>query len=411
MDCPAAQAWIRVEAVLTMAHDVFISYSTKDKTVADAACATLEARGIHCWIAPRDVPPAHEWAAAIVEAIQGCQIFLLVFSHEAKASPQVRREVAQAANSGKQILTLRIEDVHPEGDLKYYLDGLHWLDAITKPLEAQLQTLVKECTAMLAERDASSDSTIPGTAPAVGGRPKVAWWRRLPAKVAVTAAVVVVLAGAGLLLRPSAAQVRVPSSGSAGPGSSLAAPAPTVNPAESNAARAQIVQLTGSWSDGGFHDATVSRDTNIVALYLKSGMKATTLRQGASVILYGFQGVSQNGDPIALMKTFQASGFKVDDQLEDSWLMGKLTNDMAPEPFTSPSAPKGYSGGYKKHFVGSLLFWILQRYLWVGNDQDVQVVNYLISQGADCKVPLAFLEYHSTALGGSLDSVVKSCAK
>jgi hypothetical protein len=29
-----------------MAHDVFISYSSKDKPAADAACAGLEARGL-----------------------------------------------------------------------------------------------------------------------------------------------------------------------------------------------------------------------------------------------------------------------------------------------------------------------------------------------------------------------------
>ena len=40
-----------------MAHDAFISYSSKDKTIADAVCARLEARGIRCWIAPRDVRP------------------------------------------------------------------------------------------------------------------------------------------------------------------------------------------------------------------------------------------------------------------------------------------------------------------------------------------------------------------
>jgi hypothetical protein len=38
-----------------MAFDVFISYSTKDKATADAACAALESAGIRCWIAPRDV--------------------------------------------------------------------------------------------------------------------------------------------------------------------------------------------------------------------------------------------------------------------------------------------------------------------------------------------------------------------
>lgn len=39
-----------------MAHDVFLSYATPDKTVADMACAVLERAGLRVWIAPRDVP-------------------------------------------------------------------------------------------------------------------------------------------------------------------------------------------------------------------------------------------------------------------------------------------------------------------------------------------------------------------
>jgi hypothetical protein len=43
-----------------LAHDVYISYSREDKWAADAACATLEAAGIRCWIAPRDILPSAE---------------------------------------------------------------------------------------------------------------------------------------------------------------------------------------------------------------------------------------------------------------------------------------------------------------------------------------------------------------
>ena len=35
-----------------MAHDVFISYSSKDKPIADGITANLEAAGLRCWIAP-----------------------------------------------------------------------------------------------------------------------------------------------------------------------------------------------------------------------------------------------------------------------------------------------------------------------------------------------------------------------
>jgi len=59
----------RQAASRMMKFDAFISYSSKDKTAADAACAMLEAAGVRCWIAPRDVRPGLEYGAAIIEAI------------------------------------------------------------------------------------------------------------------------------------------------------------------------------------------------------------------------------------------------------------------------------------------------------------------------------------------------------
>jgi hypothetical protein len=101
----------------------------------------LEARGIRCWIAPRDVVPGVEWGAAIVEAIRGAQVMVLVFSSHANASPQVRREVERAVNAGTVLIPFRIEDVAPADALEYFLGTPHWLDALTPPLEAHLERL------------------------------------------------------------------------------------------------------------------------------------------------------------------------------------------------------------------------------------------------------------------------------
>ena len=46
-----------------MAHDIFVSYAHQDRTVANAVCATLEAHGIRCWIAPRDILPGSDWGS------------------------------------------------------------------------------------------------------------------------------------------------------------------------------------------------------------------------------------------------------------------------------------------------------------------------------------------------------------
>ncbi|HZB43959.1 MAG TPA: toll/interleukin-1 receptor domain-containing protein, partial [Pyrinomonadaceae bacterium] len=102
-----------------MAHDVFISYSTKDKPVADAVCATLEARGIRCWIAPRDVLPGMDWGESIVRGVAESQVMVLVFSASANQSPQIKREVNLAIEKGVAIAPFRIEDVMPSGALEY----------------------------------------------------------------------------------------------------------------------------------------------------------------------------------------------------------------------------------------------------------------------------------------------------
>jgi len=84
-----------------MAHDVFISYASGDKAVADAACATLEGRRIRCWIAPRDILAGADWGDAITEAISECQVMVLVFSGRSNESDRVRDEVVMAADEGK----------------------------------------------------------------------------------------------------------------------------------------------------------------------------------------------------------------------------------------------------------------------------------------------------------------------
>jgi hypothetical protein len=167
--------------------------------------------------------------------------------------------------------------------------------------------------------------------------------------------------------------------------------------ATSSDPQSRIVQLTGSWSEQGFVNAIVDRETNIVDLYLKSGMSATTLHEGASAILYGFQ-MDQNGDPVALVRTFQANGFKLDDELQDNSLMQRLTDGIMPLQFDTNLTPKGYTGGYEDgEFVGSLLFWIVAESAYAGvTDQDKQVLHYLIAQGADCDVALSYLDYART---------------
>jgi hypothetical protein len=132
-----------------MAHDVFVSYAQADREPALALTGRLEAAGLRCWIAPRDISPAAEWAQEILDAIAGCQIMLLLFSAGANGSPHVRREVERAVHRNIKVLPLRIENVLPTGSLEYFLSTQQWLDAFPGPLEAHCDRICAHVRALL----------------------------------------------------------------------------------------------------------------------------------------------------------------------------------------------------------------------------------------------------------------------
>jgi hypothetical protein len=124
-----------------MRPKVFISYSGKDIDVANAVCKALEAENVICWIAPRDILPGEEYADAIIEALNNCQLFLVILSEESNSSPQVRREVERAVSKNLSILTFRIDNAILSKAMEYYLSNRHWLDASKTAFSIQLQNL------------------------------------------------------------------------------------------------------------------------------------------------------------------------------------------------------------------------------------------------------------------------------
>jgi hypothetical protein len=80
---------------------VFLSYASADAQVASQVCQALEAQGVLCWMAPRDVKPGAQYADAIVRAINEASAFVLVLSGSAKAT-QRRRMPARRHCQGRR---------------------------------------------------------------------------------------------------------------------------------------------------------------------------------------------------------------------------------------------------------------------------------------------------------------------
>lgn len=132
-----------------MAHDVFISCASKDKVIADAVCARLESRDIRCWIAPRDVRAGRSYGEEIIDAIHSSKVMVLVLSANANASPHIPKEIERAVSNGIPVIPLRVENVMPAKSLDYFISSVHWLDAITPPLEQHLDHLATTINAIL----------------------------------------------------------------------------------------------------------------------------------------------------------------------------------------------------------------------------------------------------------------------
>ena len=120
---------------------IFLSYSSRDKLIADAICSRLENQGIRCWIAPRDVNPGADYSTQISEALEGSTAMVMVFSSGSNSSRHVKSEIDRAFSLDKVIIPFRVENVEMDKGLAYYLSKTHWLDALTKPLEQHIDRL------------------------------------------------------------------------------------------------------------------------------------------------------------------------------------------------------------------------------------------------------------------------------
>ena len=174
----------------SLAHQVFLSHATEDRETAVQLCAALEAEGINCWIAPRDVKAGTDYAAAILDAIRTSDLVLLVFSSFADSSPYVLREIERAVNYKRPVLALRIDDTEPSSSMEYYVHVWRRFDASAGIVKKQTEIVAAVREAIAAPRS-SGDSRPPDAKKAATLRrwTRRRWW--------IAAASLIVLAAIG----------------------------------------------------------------------------------------------------------------------------------------------------------------------------------------------------------------------
>jgi len=130
--------------------DVFVSYAAADRSLAEDIVAALEAAGLTCWIAPRDIAPGTVYAEAISGAIATARLVLVVLSTHSNQSPHVRRELERATTRNLPMLVVKKDQTIPSLALEYFISDSQWFDATSGSLDLDHQALRERVGALLA---------------------------------------------------------------------------------------------------------------------------------------------------------------------------------------------------------------------------------------------------------------------
>lgn len=117
-----------------MTFRLFISYSRRDSSYALGLQGRLIERGCGVWLDTQKLQTGQHWREEIVQAIAGCDFFVLLLSAASIRSENVVKELSLAESSGKPILPLMIETVEIPDAMKYQLAGLQFV--MVDPSEA-----------------------------------------------------------------------------------------------------------------------------------------------------------------------------------------------------------------------------------------------------------------------------------
>ncbi len=135
--------------------DVFISHHTNSSLhIVEGIVNKLEANGIKCWYAPRDTE--NDYAGSITRAIKQCRVFVLVLNKDASESPHVLNEldiVTKRLSKKEMVDIIPFHTADTDDDISdeanYYVGRMHWIDAVTPPIEQRITELVSRITTVL----------------------------------------------------------------------------------------------------------------------------------------------------------------------------------------------------------------------------------------------------------------------
>lgn len=125
-----------------MAHEIFVSYSSKDVEPVRILVKRLEGAGASVWLDEKRLTPAGYFDEELKGALNGCKAVLLMASPAAMASDWVRGEVIAASFLGKPIIPCHLEPITLPQTLEPILSPLEYIKAYQGDPEDTFRKLV-----------------------------------------------------------------------------------------------------------------------------------------------------------------------------------------------------------------------------------------------------------------------------
>ena len=144
-----------------MSADIFISFASQDAKTARTICTALEGRGFRCWISTRDIQPGENFQSAIVRAIRGAKVLLLVFTSNSNRSEEMTKELALASQQKLMVVPLRVENVDPSDAFAYEFATRQWIDLFAD-WEQAMNHLCARLSAALEDDRTHTDTIVLG---------------------------------------------------------------------------------------------------------------------------------------------------------------------------------------------------------------------------------------------------------
>ncbi len=122
--------------------DIFISYSTADKQIAQFMHQHLSDEGIQVFLASASLQPGQQWSQEILSALRGSSWVLFLASRAACSSPWVQQELGAALISQKKLVPI-VWDMPPSdlpGWIKNY-QALNLTGASMEQVKSQMTAI------------------------------------------------------------------------------------------------------------------------------------------------------------------------------------------------------------------------------------------------------------------------------